>query len=139
MRLEPIWYRLRCRPVIGARFRVGHNVLIDGHGQVTIGDDVFAGHNVMILTGQHDYMQRGAARQQAIGARPVTIGDGVWICSGAIICPGVTIGAHSVVGPGAVVMRNVPAQTIVGGNPAVRIRRLTGRQQGRSDSDGGTD
>ncbi len=124
MPFEPVWYHLTHKPIIGRAFKVGHNVLIDGHAQVTIGDDVFVGHNVMLLTGQHDYEQFGAARQAAIRARPITIGDGVWICSGAIICPGVTIGEHAVVGPGAVVMRNVPARTIVAGNPARRVRRL---------------
>jgi maltose O-acetyltransferase len=124
MAFEPIYYALHYQPIIGRSFKVGHNVLIDGHAQITIGDDVFLGHHVMLLTGGHDPEQRGAARQAAVSARPIIIGDGVWICSGAIVCPGVTIGAHSVVGPGAVVMRNVPAYTIVGGNPARKIRRL---------------
>lgn len=124
MAFQPIFYHRRCEPVIGRSFKVGHNVLIDGHAPVTIGDDVFVGHNVMVLTGSHDVEQRGAARQAAVVSRPVVIGDGVWICSGAIICPGVTIGAHAVVGPGAVVLRNVAAYTVVGGNPARRIRRL---------------
>lgn len=121
---EATFYHPKVPAIIGRSFCVGHHVLIDGHAQVTIGNDVFVGHNVLILTGSHDYERRGAARQQAIRARPVTIGDGVWVCSGAIICPGVTIGAHAVVGPGAVVMRNVPPFTIVGGNPAKTIRRL---------------
>jgi maltose O-acetyltransferase len=121
---EPVWYQLKCPPIVGRSFRVGRNVLIDGHGQITIGDDVFCGHNVMILTGTHDPEQRGLARQRSFSARPVTLGDGVWICSGAIICPGVTVGPHSVVGPGAVVMRNVPSYTIVAGNPAQKVRRL---------------
>lgn len=124
MALSPILYRPWHKPVIGRGFTVGHNVLIDGHAQVTIGNDVSVGHNVMILTGQHDYARRGLARQRAVTARPVRIANGVWICSGAIICPGVVIGEDSVVGPGAVVMRNVPARTIVGGNPAQRVRRL---------------
>jgi maltose O-acetyltransferase len=124
MAFEPIYYALHHQPIVGRSFKVGHNVLIDAHAQITIGDDVFLGHNVMLLTGTHDAEQRGAERQAAVRARPITIGDGVWICSGAIICPGVTIGEHSVVGPGAVVMRNVPAYTIVGGNPARKIRRL---------------
>lgn len=124
MVFEPIYYHLEYQPIIGRSFRVGHNVLIDGHAQITIGDDVFLGHNVMLLTGTHDVEERGAARQASVRARPITIRDGVWICSGAIVCPGVVIGEHAMVGPGAVVMRNVPAYTVVGGNPAVRIRRL---------------
>lgn len=123
---EPILYCATATPpIIGRNFKCGREVLIDGHAQVTIGDDVFVGHHVLILTGSHDYEQRGLARQRAIRARPVTIGDGAWICSGAILCPGVTVGADAVVGPGAVVMANVPRATIVGGNPARRIRRLT--------------
>lgn len=119
-----VCYQFQHQPVIGRAFRVGHGVLLDGHGPITIGDYVFLGHGVMILTGGHDPELRNAARQQHCTARPVTIGDGVWICSGAIVCPGVTIGEHSVVGPGAVVMRNVAPYTIVGGNPARRVRRL---------------
>jgi len=111
-------------PSVGASFKVGTNVLLDSHAPITIGDHVFLGHNVMVLTGTHDPELRGQARQDQQAARPVTIKDGVWVCSGAIICPGVTIGEHSVVGPGAVVMRNVAPYTIVAGNPARRIRRL---------------
>lgn len=121
---RPALYHARCQPIIGRGVKFGTEVLIDAHAQVTIGPDAFLAHRVMVLTGQHDYEQRGGARQRAINARPVTIGEGAWICSGAIICPGVTIGEHAVVGPGAVVMRNVPPYTIVGGNPAQRIRRL---------------
>jgi len=124
MSLQPTLYHGRCAPVIGRGVKFGADVLIDGHAPVTIGDDAFVAHRVLILTGQHAYEQSGAARQRAIRARPVMIGEGAWICSGAILCPGVTVGAHAVVGPGAVVMRNVPPWTIVGGNPAVRIRRI---------------
>lgn len=117
-------YGKRHAPVVGASFKVGTNVLLDGHAPITIGDYVFLGHNVMVLTGGHDPERRGLERQQTCVARPVTIEDGVWVCSGAIICPGVTLGRHSVVGPGAVVMRNVAPYTIVAGNPARRVRRL---------------
>lgn len=114
----------RHAPVVGQAFKVGTNVLLDGHAPITIGDYVFLGHNVMVLTGMHDPELRMQARQEQRGARPVVIEDGVWVCSGAIICPGVTLGAHSVIGPGAVVMRNVAPCTIVAGNPARRVRRL---------------
>lgn len=121
---KPTIYRPTVEPRIGRNFAVGYSVILDAHALITIGDDVFCGHGVQILTGGHDYRQLGVARQRAITARPVTIGDGVWICSGAIVCPGVTIGAHAVVGPGAVVMRNVRPYTVVGGNPARTIRRI---------------
>lgn len=121
---QPILYHTKVPPVIGRGVKFGKDVLLDAHARIAIGEDAFLAHRVMVLTGQHDYTRIGPARQRAIAARPVTIGEGAWICSGAIVCPGVTIGAHAVVGPGAVVMRNVPAYTIVAGNPAIRIRRL---------------
>jgi acetyltransferase-like isoleucine patch superfamily enzyme len=56
--------------------------------------------------------------------RPITIGDNVWIGSGAVIYPGVMIGDNSIVSMGAVVMSSVPANTVVAGNPARQIRSL---------------
>lgn len=56
--------------------------------------------------------------------RPITIGNNVWIGSGAVICPGATIGDNSVIIMGATVMANVPPNTMVGGNPARSIKSL---------------
>lgn len=117
-------YGGRCKPIIGNGAKIAPGVLLDCHAQITIGAHASLAHRVMVLTGGHDYERAGHARQKAITARPVTIGEGVWICSAAVICPGVTIGAHAVIGPGAVVMRNVPPWTIVAGNPAQRVRRI---------------
>lgn len=112
-------------PVIGTGTNISDGAFLDCAAKITIGDHTFCGHRVMILTGTHAYHNVfEQARKAAISARPVTIGTGVWICSGAIICPGVTIGDHAVVGPGAVVYRNVPAYTVVAGNPARRVKRL---------------
>jgi len=60
--------------------------------------------------------------------RPVTIGEGVWICSGHHLPRG-DDWDHAVVGPGAVVMRNVPPYTVVAGNPAKVVRRLKSKDQ----------
>lgn len=111
-------------PIIDPTARLGHYNLLDCRAQITIGAHASLGFRVLLLTGGHDLHQFGLARQQAVSARPVTIGAGAWICSGAVICPGVTIGEDAVVGPGAVVMRNVPAATVVAGNPARRVKRL---------------
>jgi maltose O-acetyltransferase len=54
--------------------------------------------------------------------RPITLGDNVWLGGGVIVCPGVTIGADTVVGAGAVVTRNLPARVVAVGNPA-RVQR----------------
>ena len=123
-------YAEGCKPLVGSGCNLGEDTLLDCHGQITIGPDTFFGHRVMVLTGLHDYSRFGSARLKSQSSRPVTIGAGVWVCSGAIICPGVTIGDHAVIGPGAVVMRNVAAYTLVGGNPARRIRRLKETEHG---------
>jgi acetyltransferase-like isoleucine patch superfamily enzyme len=57
--------------------------------------------------------------------RPIIIGDNVWVGTGSTIYPGVTIGDNSIVSAGAVVMNNVPANTVVAGNPARMVRSLT--------------
>lgn len=59
-------------------------------------------------------------------ALPVTIGNNVWIGGKAIICPGVTIGDNSVIGAGSVVVKDVPANVVVAGNPAKIIRYMEG-------------
>jgi maltose O-acetyltransferase len=112
------------QPTLGDGTHLADGVLIDCHAPVRIGRGTFCGHRVMILTGSHNMFAFGAGRRADATPRPVTIGEWVWICSGAIICPGVTIGDHAVIGPGAVVMRNVAAYTLVAGNPARVVRRL---------------
>lgn len=123
------YYAQGMKPIVGAGCNLGEDTLLDCHGQITIGAGTFFGHRVMVLTGGHVWLQTGAARKKET-ARPVTIGAWVWVCSGAIICPGVTIGDHAVIGPGAVVLRNVPALAVVAGNPARIVRRLKGIDHG---------
>jgi len=112
------------QPVLGKNLHIGWGSIIDCLGQVTIKDDVFFGHRVMVLTGTHDYSKFGQERVWAVQSKPVTIKRGAWICSGAIICPGVTIGQHSVVAAGSVVVKDVPPYTVVGGNPAQVIKQI---------------
>lgn len=114
-----------CEPIIGDNCVIGWGSIIDCLGQVTIEDNVFFGHRVMILTGMHNYNKFGLERQtKQIANKPVTIKTGAWIASGAIICPGVTLGEHSVIAAGSVVTKDVAAYTIVGGNPARIIKEI---------------
>jgi maltose O-acetyltransferase len=90
---------------------------------VTIGDHVLIGHDVIIATGGHvlgTHVRRGGA----LNPLPVDIQNGVWIGTGAVILPGVTLGEGSIVAAGAAVAKSVPADTLVGGVPARRIRVL---------------
>lgn len=96
-------------------------------GSITIGDQVFFGHAVAVLTGTHHIDLRGRARRKGIPAmgRDIVIGDGVWISSGALLLGPLTVGAHAVVAAGAVVTRDVPPGALVAGVPA-RVVRLVG-------------
>jgi len=78
---------------------------------------------VQIYTAAHD-LQTETQIQGWEVAKPIVIEDNVWIGYGAILLPGVKIGRNAVVGAGAVVSRNVPANTIVAGNPARVIREI---------------
>lgn len=90
---------------------------------MTIGNNVLIGPNVSIYTACHP-LDADRRRTFDEWAEPVTIGNDVWIGGGAIILPGVEIGDRCVVAAGAVVTKNVPADSLVGGNPARIIRKL---------------
>jgi acetyltransferase-like isoleucine patch superfamily enzyme len=112
----------------GNEIRVGHNVFVNQNctfydlGGLDIADDVMIGPNVSIITTSHP-VEPSQRRAVTIG-RPIVIERGVWIAASATIIGGVTVGENSVVAAGSVVTRDVPANTLVGGNPARVIRSI---------------
>jgi len=90
---------------------------------VHIGHHVMIGPAVQIYTAAHPLQAESRIQGWEI-AKPVVIEDHVWVGGGAILLPGVVIGRNAVVGAGAVVTRNVPANTVVAGNPARLIREI---------------
>jgi len=100
------------------------NTFCDDSATITIGPHSFFGHNVRLLTPYHDMECLDADRRRVVRCRPITIGKGVWIASNAMVLAGVTIGDGAVVGAGAVVTKDVPSMSFVGGNPAKIIRRI---------------
>lgn len=90
---------------------------------VHIGSHVMIGPSVQIYTAAH-HLQAVYRNQGYEVAKPVTIADNVWIGGAAVLLPGVTVGLNAVVGAGAVVSSEVPANAIVAGNPARVIRHL---------------
>lgn len=108
---------------IGARTFANFGLLSLDVATVTIGDDVQIGPNVQLLTPIHP-VEPGPRRDRWEAARPIVIGDNVWLGGGVIVCPGVTIGANTVVGAGAVVVKDLPANVVAVGNPARVVRSL---------------
>ena len=90
---------------------------------IRIGRHTLIGPKVQLLTALHpfDTAQRRAGLE---AGRPITVGDDCWLGGGVIVCPGVEIGDRSVIGAGAVVTRDIPADSVAVGNPARVIRTL---------------
>lgn len=127
-----------CGPVIlqtweGGRIEIGDNsgasaVAISSRSEIVIGRHVNIGGNVRIY--DHDFhaidatTRRGESGCEDCATKPITIGDDVFIGAQSIILKGVTIGHRSVIGAGSVVSKDIPADCIAAGNPAVVIRKI---------------
>ncbi|HIT97665.1 MAG TPA: sugar O-acetyltransferase [Candidatus Merdimorpha stercoravium] len=111
----------------GKNITVGRQVFINAcchfqdHGGVTIGDGCQIGHNVVFATLNH-----GLAPEERVHTypAPIVLERNVWVGSNATILQGVTIGENAIVGAGAVVTRDVAANTVVGGVPAKFIKHI---------------
>ena len=122
LRVFPHFY-----PDFGKNITIGKNVFINAcchfqdHGGVELGDGCQIGHNVVFATLNH-----GLAPEErpTTHPAPIVLGRNVWVGSNATILQGVTIGDNAVVAAGAVVTKDVPSDTIVGGIPARPIRRI---------------
>ena len=91
-------------------------------GGITIGEGSLIGHNVVLATLNHEM---DPEHRKDMRPAPIKIGKHVWIGSNATVCPGVTIGGGAVVAAGAVVVKDVPANAVVGGVPAKLIRYIS--------------
>jgi len=119
----PFQVDLGTRITVGDRTFANFGLVALDIAEITIGSDVQIGPNVQLLTPLHP-LDAERRRQKWEGAAPITIGDNVWLGGGVIVCPGVTIGADTVVGAGAVVVNDLPAGVLAVGNPAKVIRQF---------------
>lgn len=116
----------------GKNIHIGKNVFINmgckfqDQGGIFIGDGALIGHNVVLATLNHAASPKD--RGSMIPA-PIRIGKNVWVGANAVILPGVTIGDGAIVAAGAVVNRDVPENTVVGGVPAKVIRTIHEEEQ----------
>jgi maltose O-acetyltransferase len=108
---------------VGARTFVNVGLVALDVAPITVGDHVQIGPNVQLLTPTHP-IEPELRRAGWEAARPITIGDDVWLGGGVIVLPGVRIGDNTVVGAGAVVTRDLPADVVAAGNPARILRAV---------------
>ena len=116
----------------GKNITVGKNVFINSgcrfqdQGGISIGDGTLIGHNVVLATLNHGI---APDERHDLFPAPIQIGKNVWIGANATVLPGVTIGDNAVIAAGAVVTKDVPANTVVGGIPAKGIRSVLGTEK----------
>ena len=113
---QPFYCDYGCNILVGRRFFANFNFTVLDEALVTIGDDCFIGPNVSIYTACHstDPVERNSRREWA---KPVTIGDNVWIGGSVTILTGVTIGSNVTIGAGSVVVKDIPDGCVAVGNP----------------------
>jgi maltose O-acetyltransferase len=107
----------------GANFYANHNLVVLDCAPVTIGDNVFIAPNVVISTATHpvEALVRNSGLEYA---KPIRIGNNVWIGASVTILPGVDIGDNVTIGAGSVVTRSIPDNCVAVGNPCRVIRTL---------------
>lgn len=119
----PINVDYGCHITIGDNFYANMDCIFLDVNRVTIGNNVMVGPRVGFYTAGHPIVADIRIEDLEFGS-PIVVGDNVWIGGSAVILPGVTIGKNAIVGAGAVVTKDVPANSIVGGNPAKVIRMI---------------
>jgi len=109
--------------VLGEKVFFNFNCVVLDVMQVCIGSRTLIGPNVQIYTATHP-LDRKVRASGLEFAKPVIIGEDVWIGGSAVICPGVSIGDRAVIGAGSVITRNIPSDVFAAGNPCKVIRTL---------------
>lgn len=109
--------------IVGEKVFFNFNCVVLDVTYVRIGSRTMFGPNVQIYTATHpvNHIERSSGVEYA---KPITIGEDVWVGGSAVICPGVTIGDRVVIGAGSVVTKNIPSDVFAAGNPCKVIRSL---------------
>lgn len=120
----PFWCDYGYNISVGDSFYSNHNLVINDGAGVTFGDNVFIAPNCCFTTAEHptDPEQRKKGLEIA---KPITIGNNVWIGAGSTILAGVTIGDNTVIGAGSVVKKSIPSNVVAVGVPCKVIREIT--------------
>lgn len=119
---------------MGTHVYANYNLMMVDDTEITIGDHVMIGPNVVICSGTHPISPKLRIKQVQYN-KPVHIGHNVWIGASCVIMPGVTIGDHSIIGAGSIVTKDVPANVIACGVPCKIIREITEEDERIYDHD----
>lgn len=113
---------------IGNNVYLNHDMVILDCNEVTIGNDVYVGPKVGLYGANHaeDPIERA---EHVVYAKPIHIGDKVWLGAGVHVLQGVTIGQNSIIGAGSVVTKDIPANVIAAGNPCKVIRSVNAKDR----------
>lgn len=103
---------------IGDEVTIGPRVQLYSLGKIIIGDGTMISYGAHFCAGTHDYTQVNLPLLKP----EIRLGQGIWVCADAFVGPGVEIGDFSIVGARSVVLKSFPALTILGGNPARKIK-----------------
>lgn len=124
----PFWCDYGYNITVGDSFYSNHNMIIQDGAGVCFGDNVFIGPNCCFTTAEHaiDPEMRKAGVEIA---KPIKIGNNVWIGAGSTILAGVEIGDNSVIGAGSVVKKSIPANVVAVGVPCKVVREITERDK----------
>ncbi len=122
--IPPVYFDHGNRISFGKHFFANTDLTILDENYVTFGDNVFLAPHVSIYTAGHPIDKR-VRNLELEYAKPVTIGDDVWIGGNVVINPGVTIGSDVVIASGSVVVKDIPSHVVAGGNPCYVIRKIT--------------
>lgn len=123
--IEPsFWCDYGYNITIGENFYSNHNLVILDGAKVTFGDNCFIAPNCGFYTAGHpiDYTIRNRGFEFA---KPITVGNNVWIGGNVLVLPNVTIGDNVVIGGGSVVTKDIPSNVVAVGNPCKVLRKIT--------------
>ena len=120
----PFWCDYGCNISVGDYFYSNHNLIITDGAKVTFGDNVFIAPNCCFTTAEHALDPE--MRKTGIEiAKPITVGNNVWIGAGSTVLAGAVIGDNTVIGAGSVVKGEIPANVIAVGIPCKVLRPIT--------------
>lgn len=126
--IPPVYFDHGDRIFFGEHFFANTDLTILDENYVRFGDNVFLAPHVSIYTAGHP-IDAAVRNTEVEYARPVTIGNDVWIGGNVVINPGVTIGDDVVIGSGSVVTKDIPSHVIAAGNPCRVIREITSKER----------